>query len=84
MFSAESTNPVVMVASIDHPTARLEKRSRISARYSHPYVVGMQVMSVTQAVLGAPTVKALSSTLGAMGLECFESVVLTNRRFLRG
>jgi hypothetical protein len=40
-------------------------------------------MSVTQASSGPAAVKSRSSTFGAIGKLCFESVVLRNRRRVR-
>jgi hypothetical protein len=52
----------------------------ITARYSQPCSVQMNVMSVTQDVFGLTAVKSRPSRFGAIGKSCFESVVLRNRR----
>jgi hypothetical protein len=52
----------------------------MTARYSQPCLVHRNVMSVTHASSGPAAVKSCSSTFGAIGKPCFESVVLRKRR----
>src|SRR5437773_1768547 len=65
------------------PTTRRENRSRMTTRYSQPSRVQRYVMSDTQAVFGAATVKCRSRTLGDTGWSCVWSVVGWKRRFSR-
>ena len=72
-----------MFALTAHETTRREYRSSMIARYSHPSSVQMAVTSVAQTRLGAETLKLRATTFGAIGSECFESVVFLKRRFRR-
>ena len=62
---------------VAQPTTRLENRSSMTARYSQPWRVQRNVMSVTQDSSGPC---AAMSRFGAMGKVCFESVILRQRR----
>src|SRR5262245_24610691 len=77
---AANVRPWSILSLIDQPMARLEKRSKTTARYSHPSLVERYVMSVTHARFGASWRKRRSRTLGAMGSWCRDCVV---RRYLR-
>jgi hypothetical protein len=62
------------------PTTRREYRSRRTAKYNHPSLVEMYVMSPASTWFGAGALKSRSSRFGAMRFVCRESVVLRKRR----
>jgi hypothetical protein len=80
--SASHVNTLVTRFDIDHPTASRFPKSNTTAKYSHPSLVQMYVMSHTQTRFTSATEKSRFNTFSATGWLCAESVVTRNRRGL--